>query len=280
MTIADAHVHLFSTGFAGVAGGPPAGEDELGAYERLRTHHGIVRALVIGYEAEARYAGNSDYVLRLAAERPWIAPLVFVRAAASPPLQMLRELRESGAAGVAIYASDEHEGRAIAEWPRTVLEELRCQRALISLNVRPRATAALGTFVAGLDGCPILFSHLGLPGPRQAAPTLDDARAELAPLLALSRRQHVVVKFSAPYAISDPGHAFPHLAAGPFVEVLLEAFGPKRLVWGSDFSPALDYVSFAQTLDTRLLAHCTTPEIEAVMGANLLRLLGDPEGHE
>jgi L-fuconolactonase len=273
VNLADAHVHLFAAGYAGTAGGPPAGADELGAYERLRARYGIERALVIGYEGEGRYLGNNDYVLGLAAERPWITPLVYVPAAPPPTPEALREIRARGAAGFAIYAPGELEARALARWPAGVKDELRRQRAVISFNAGLVAIAALAGFADELDGCPLLFSHLGLPRRRRHVATLDQAKVELAPLLALAANPRVVVKFSAPYAVSEPPHEFPHPAAAPIVEILLDSFGPERLLWGSDFSPALDFVSFVQTLDTRLLTHCTTAETEAVMGGNLLRLL-------
>ncbi len=217
--------------------------------------------------------GNNDYVLGLAAERSWITPLLYVPAATAPTPEALREMRARGAAGITVYAPGEPEATAIADWPTAAKDELRRQRALISFNAGPAATAVLAGFVAELDACPILFSHLGLPPARGHVAPLDQTTAELAPLTALASNSHVAVKFSAPYAVSDPPYEFPHAAAGPIVEVLLDSFGPERLLWGSDFAPALDFVSFAQTLDTRLLAHCTTAEVEAVMGGNLLRLL-------
>jgi len=271
--IADAHVHLFERGFHGVAGGPPAGPDELGLYERLRRLHGIDRALVVGYEGEPRYAGNNDHVLELARTRAWIAPVAFVPPAPAPTPELLRSYRGRGGVGIALYAADEAEGRAIAGWPSAVFAELRAARAVISLNARPAATATLTPAVDALEGCTLLFSHLGLPGRPTDGGGLEDARARLGPLLALADRAWVWVKLSAPYAISDPGHDFPHLAAGPFVDLVLDAYGPGRLTWGSDFSPALDHVSFAQTLDARLLAGCTPAEIAAVMGGNLQHLL-------
>ena len=77
----------------------------------------------------------------------------------------------------------------------------------------------------------------------------------------LAQRDHVAVKFSGLYGVSDPAHDFPHAAAQPFVDVLLDAFGPARLLWGSDFSPALDFVSFAQAADARPLAACSPEEV-------------------
>ena len=106
--------------------------------------------------------------------------------------------------------------------------------------------------------------------------TGEAAREHLAPLLVLAARGNINVKFSGLYAISAPDHDFPHSAAKPFVDVVLEAFGPLRLLWGSDFPPALDFVSFAQLADSRLLSGCTRAEVDGVMGGNLLRLLDRP----
>ena len=86
-----------------------------------------------------------------------------------------------------------------------------------------------------------------------AAAPPRDGRDTSQPLLALAARSNVHVKFSGLYAVSVPDHDFPHDAAKPFVDVALEAFGPSRLLWGSDFPPALDFVSFPQAADARLL---------------------------
>ena len=83
----------------------------------------------------------------------------------------------------------------------------------------------------------------------------------------------MLVKISGLYAISDPAHGYPHDAAAPFLEILFERFGVGRCCWGSDFSPALDFVSFAQTADIPWLTRLSSADIERVMGGNLLQLL-------
>jgi len=119
----------------------------------------------------------------------------------------------------------------------------------------------------------VLVSHLGSPSRCSRPPSLAAAREQLEPILALAAWSNVNVKFSGLYAISEPDHDFPHDAAKPFVDVVIDAFGPSRMLWGSDFPPALDFVSFAQLADARLLSGCTQAEVDAVMGGNLLRLL-------
>ncbi len=60
----------------------------------------------------------------------------------------------------------------------------------------------------------------------------------------LGREAGAVVKLSAPYRVSQ--RPFPHEDVTPFVAALLDAFGPERCVWGSDWpflaaTPVPDY---------------------------------------
>ena len=276
MPNADAHMHLFAEGFGGVSGASPAGGDETVVYEQLRRYHGIERSLVLGYEGESRYAGNSDFVLAQAQTRTWIAPLAYLPVSPAPAPLTLRALHERGALGFALYPANPSEGRALSEWPVGAFAEVRRQRAIVSINAAPETTAQMARIGEDLDGCTVLFSHLGSPRRFPRPPRHETARAHIAPLLALAACSNVHVKFSGLYAVSAPDHDFPHDAAKPFVDVALEAFGPSRLLWGSDFPPALDFVSFPQLADSRLLTGCTPAEIEAVMGGNLLRILDAP----
>lgn len=270
MPLADAHVHLFSNGYSGTWG--PLVQNEVEVYEQLRATFAIERALVVGYEGEGRYSGNNDYILGLAHTRPWLVPLAYL-GVEQPTLERLRQLREAGAAGYSIYLSDEPSARAVSTWSKEILDELDRQQAIVSLNATPAAAAVLGSFVDSLDGCALLFSHLGLPGRFARMPSPAEAKGRLRALLAFADRPHVHVKFSGLYAVSDPAHDFPHPVVQPIFEALLEAFGVARLCWGSDFAPALEFVSFGQIADERLLAPLDERDVSSVMGANLQRLL-------
>ncbi len=277
MPAADAHVHLFANSYAGSWG--PLVRNELEVYEQLRVPFAIERALVVGYEAEPRYSGNNDYILELARTRPWIAPLPYLEEQ-SPGVERLRQLREAGAFGYSIYVREQAAARAICAWPTDVLAELNRQHSIISLNATPAATAALAPLIDALEGATVLFSHLGLPGRFARTPTPAEVAARLSPLLAFADRPHVHVKFSGLYAISEPAHDFPHLVAQPVLDTLLTAFDVGRLCWGSDFAPALEFVSFGQVADDRLLAGLGEADASAVMGGNLQRLLPPPRDKE
>jgi L-fuconolactonase len=277
MPTADAHVHLFSNSYAGTWG--PLLQNEVEVYEHLRAAFAIERALVVGYEGDRRYSGNSDYILGLARTRPWIVPLAYLDER-QPSVDRLRYLQKAGAAGYSIYLREESSARTVSSWSAEVVDELDRQRAIISLNATPAATTALAPFVDALASCTLLFSHLGLPGRVAHLPTSVEAVARLQPLLALADRPHVNVKFSGLYAVSEPAHDFPHLVTQPLLDALLEAFGAARLCWGSDFAPALEFVSFGQVADGRLLSLLGDEDVAAVMGGNLQRLLGSRHERE
>ena len=82
------------------------------------------------------------------------------------------------------------------------------------------------------------------------------------------------MKLSGYYALTSPAHDFPHSYAWPLTEELFDDFGPDRLLWGSDFSPSLDFLSFPQTFELfNKMPFFRQENIKAILGENLLRLL-------
>ena len=273
MPTADSHIHLFVGGFTGELGSSPSGGDEVVIYEQLCRHYGIERGLVLGFEGEPHYAGNTDYVLELARTRPWMAPLAWIPCAPAPTVERLRELRAAGALGVAIYPLNATEGGAVSEWPAAALDELNAHRAIVSINADPSATKAVGRAVEAMEDCTVLFSHLGQVGPvLQPTEHRRGRRGAAAAGRAFVSRPCLRQVLRVVWG-ERAGDDFPHTVAAPLVDLVLEAFGPRRLMWGSDFAPVLDFVSFVQATDARLLTGCTPAEVELVMGGNLLRIL-------
>jgi predicted TIM-barrel fold metal-dependent hydrolase len=154
------------------------------------------------------------------------------------------------------------------------------KQAIVSINAPPAAIAVISEVVGALPACKVLISHLGLPGRYQSVQTHAAVAESLGPLLALARSPNVFVKFSGLYAIGDPADELFGAITQPFVDLALEAFGPERLLWGSDFPPVLDHMSFARTLDAEQLASCTPAEIARIMGGNLIQLLDNPRGSQ
>ena len=273
MKLADAHMHLFRGGYAERYGSAWANRDEVALYEALRRAHGIERSLVIGYEGQPKFRGNNRDLASWAKSHPWITPLTFQPVALLPTLIHLSGLCRQGFVGLSLYAMSSDDVECLDRWPSSVKQRLNQQRSIVSLNTRPESLRQLEPFLAQLDQCTILISHLGSPGRFTTPPSRREAKRILQPLRSLAGLPQVGVKISGLYAISQPSHAYPHLSARPLIQQLYDDFGPARLYWGSDFSPALEHVSFAQTIDPLLAFGWSPNDLRRVMHDNLMRVI-------
>jgi predicted TIM-barrel fold metal-dependent hydrolase len=271
--LADAHLHLFRHGFPGVYG-RNLFSSEIDVYEAFRAKHGIAAGLIVGYQGGGIDPDNNAYIRELAATRPWMATLAYVEAGAMPSAATIEDLLAAGHAGLAVYVMDDAAADALSRWDAAAWRALDAHGAIVSFNIGLPRVAVLARIAAAAPRCRLIVSHMGLPGVHAETPGRDATRAELATLLALAPYRNVYVKLSGFYAVSDPSHAWPHVAAAPFVEALVDGFGTDRCLWASDFSPALDHVSFIQTITVPGLDGFDAATRAAVMGGNLLRLLG------
>jgi len=127
----------------------------------------------------------------------------------------------------------------------------------------------------------LLVSHLGLPPAVSTAPDEAAARQALKDVLAWPTSRAFHVKLSGFYALTQPGYDYPHRAAWPYVETLLTAFGSTRLLWGSDFSPSLEWLSFPQTFGLfQAMPFLNDADRERIEGGNLLTLLTEMKRSE
>jgi predicted TIM-barrel fold metal-dependent hydrolase len=273
---ADAHIHLFRSGFEDPHGLLPGGEDELASYQAHRTIHDVTLALTIGFEGDPRHRGNNEHIADLARDHRWIAPVAHLPLAPVPSIAELGRLGEQGFVGVAWWITDPADARQLAGWPPAVLKAIGEHFAVVSLNARAALIGDITGAVSRLEPATVLFSHLGLPGPALNHRTHRDTVELMAPLIALSAAGHVAVKASGYYDAHEPPHAYPHIGVHATVSELLEHFGPTRLLWGSDFSPALSWISFAQAVDPWLPPGLSAEELSGIRGGNLRRVLGHP----
>ncbi|MCL8026447.1 amidohydrolase family protein [Nocardioides bruguierae] len=269
---ADAHMHLFQRGYHPEQGS--AGGSDLARYEAFRAEHGVEAALVVGYVEEGIDPANNGYLRGLALDRPWMTTLAHV--VGTPTADEARRLLDEGHRGVSVLCRTEQDAAWLASWPDEIWQALEDAAAIVSINGAPPAHPGLAAVVRARPGCTFLCAHLGEPGSYASVPTHDQARARLAGLLALGGEANAYVKASGFYQTStalDAGSTA-HPQARPFVDVLLEAFGPRHLVWGSDFSPVADHTDLDTAASPGALAGLAPDDLAAVMGGNLLGLLG------
>ena len=115
----------------------------------------------------------------------------------------------------------------------------------------------------------IVIDHLALIRVKD-----DAAFADLPHLLALAKRPNVAAKASAlPCFSTDP---YPYRNIHGYIRQVFEAFGPKRLFWGTDITRLPCTYRQAVTMFTEELPFLSESDKEWVMGKGLCEWLGWP----
>ena len=275
---ADAHIHLFQPGYTALL--PQSCRrvqpDEVTLYKALAKQHNVKQALVVGYEGEDWAAGNNQYLAKTIAHLSWARPVAFVHNPAPLDIAMLNQWQKTGFVGVSIYVFSEEAATDISRVADEVWSWLVQHRWLISVNSRGDFWTAWLSVLERHPDLRLVVSHLGLPPAVEQTPTGGEARQTLEAVLTLAQFPGTRVKLSGFYALTQPGYGYPHQAAWPYVEVLLKSFGSTRLLWGSDFSPSLEWLSFPQTFGLfAQMPFLSATDIQGIEGGNLLALLAD-----
>jgi L-fuconolactonase len=177
---------------------------------------------------------------------------------------------------LSFYCFNPQQTAALGQVSAEVWRWLAEHHWLISVNSRGEHWSAWLPVLERQPDLRLLVSHLGLPPAVEAAPTAASARQALQDVLALAQLPGVHVKLSGFYALTQPGYAYPHQAVWPYVEVLLAGFGSTRLLWGSDFSPSLEWLSFPQTFGLfEVMPFLSDSDRGQIEGDNLLALLAE-----
>lgn len=149
-----------------------------------------------------------------------------------------------------------------------------CQcRLTFDALVRPRHLGALRLLVDRLPDLPVVIDHAGKPEIASGAYPFwaRDIRA-------LSERSQVMCKLSG--LLTEVGTRTADADLAPYVDHLLECFGPSRLMWGSDWPvlyTASDYgVWLGQA--KRLTGRVSPDEQAQIFGGTAAKFYGIEEG--
>ncbi len=136
--------------------------------------------------------------------------------------------------------------------------------------VLPRHLGALLAMARRHPALPVVIDHAAKP--EIALGRLEPWRAEMSSLAALPQ---VHCKLSG--LLTEAGAQPTAQALGPYVEHLLDSFGPRRLIWGSDWPVlelAADYADWWTMANAMCQAHAgmDAEGMAAIFGGNARRL--------
>jgi len=194
----------------------------------------VERAVLIQYNGQT----DNEYQFECVRRYPGrFASVVIVDSAKPAAVDDLARLAERGARGVRLAPGARSPGEdPLAIWRKASELGLAVSCGGTSAELASDEFAAL---VGTLPSLPIVLEHLG---------SINQPDGEGAPyelrrkVLALARHSNVYIKVhgvgeiaSRPYPFVQP---FPFAGrVPPLLELAFEAFGPERMMWGSDFPP-------------------------------------------
>jgi len=255
-------------------------EDSRGTVDQLLYEmdaHAVSRALVVCAAIENN-PDNLEYVafarerypgrLHLAADLDcWWSPTYHAAGCAD----RLRELDEQyELAGFAHYVRDRNDGWLRGDEADSVFK-LAAERGLIvSLGAGPEWHGDLRAIARRYPSVPVLCHSLG--GVR-AAEGVESER--VAQVLASAEVSNIYLKVAGLHYASERGwdHPWPDTIA--VLRRIYEAFGPRRLCWGSDFPASTRFCTFRQSLEA-VRTHCTfftDEDLRLVLGETLHEVL-------
>jgi predicted TIM-barrel fold metal-dependent hydrolase len=140
----------------------------------------------------------------------------------------------------------------------------------IALMVTQAQLPLIDTVAARYPALKLVICHCALPTGQKD----DAAFRDFDQLLPLAKRANVMVKVSAlPAYTSAP---YPFLPLHPFIRRIYDAFGPRRMFWGTDLARMPCTYAQAISLFTEELTWLTAEDKEWIMGRGLCEWLGWP----
>ena len=209
-------------------------------YEPVETllHHmdlnQVAHAVLVQYRGQYNNAYQAECVRRFP-ER--FASVVLVNTGLPNSVEDLERLAEQGARGVRFRPGTRSPGDdPLAIWRKA--QELGLPVSCGGLSTE-FATLEFADVVESMPGLPIILEHLGSINVPDGEPAPYEVRQRV---FSLARFANVYVKVQGlgefctrSMPVTDP---FPfETPISPVLEMAYEAFGPHRMMWGSDFPP-------------------------------------------
>ena len=275
MPIIDAQLHAYERDHPGrpwhaVLTGPPeaTGEQTVTVLDEAGVDGAILVSAFTMYRYDASYAVEvrNRYPGRFALVRP-VDP-------ANPTVaDVIAEWKHTpGAVGVRMLLARSGLTTDPADpGLNGVLKEAARWSLPVNLHIAGRLDQGIELIRRNPD-TPIIVDHLGLVQPH-VPPKPSEPWAELPKVLALAKFPHVAMKITGACTLSL--EEFPYNDIWDPVCRMIEAFGVDRCLWGTDWTRAVKFLTYAQGVDAfRVTNRISDSDKAKLMGGTAARLYG------
>lgn len=180
---------------------------------------------------------------------------------------------QPGAVGIRLINIGDH--RFNASDPGVAEAVRECEKASLPICVMcwGRLTV-MDELARAYPSVQLVLDHVGLPQPGSPPPPADPFK-DLPQVLALAKYPNVTVKLTGMCTLSREPFPFDDLWRP--LNQLIDAYGVERCLWGTDWTRAVDILTYQEAVSAfRDHSPLTASESAAVMGENAMRIFGWP----
>jgi predicted TIM-barrel fold metal-dependent hydrolase len=249
---------------------PPQTDVPIDAAREVMGSAGIDRAVLV----QPMFRGeDNSYVADCARDQPERFAAVCVVDPRAPGAEdRLAHWVERGCRGLRLRPLVPAEADAFAS-PATypLWHAAETLRVTVSILCTAEHLATVDALAERFPAVPIIIDHLAWP-----ATTPRGDAAQNRDILSLARHPRVFVKLSGYYHFS--AERFPYRDCWDLTRAVYDRFGPRRLLWGSDFPHVTVTCGYAPSLDLldQIFPGWPPADRDAVLGANALELYWGP----
>ena len=189
--------------------------------------------------------------------------------------RLRKEIEKFNAPGFTHYVNSENDGWLRSDAGFEFFATAAELGVVASLAVSPRWLKDLRAVAVENPTLPILLHHMVLPEKNSGGYLQGD----IDEIIETGKVPNIGIKISGFHYNNRNIKDFPFSDSQMLFKIIYDAYGARRLFWGSDFPASRDKITYAQSIDVVRQHSPFIPEIEMakIMGENLNKLLNQPK---